>query len=117
MSVDLKGCHIEWQNIGFGMLLYVLFARSNPAPVGFVWGLAIAAGNARKTRFEVFGSYVVPYARRSGVRSRLNRQLLEHWQVITTQNGSKEGGLKFMRAQGYRLDKRSGVWSLTRKAR
>ncbi len=117
MSVDLKNCRVEWHNVGFGAMLYILFIRAVPTPVGFVWGLAMAAGNARKTRFEVFGSYVVPFARRSGVRTKLNAQLLEHWQVITTQNGSKEGGLRFMRAQGYRLDKRSGVWSLTRKPR
>lgn len=113
----LSGLWCDAKTLGFGIVLYACFAREFAGPVGFVWGIGMAAGNAGKSRFEVFGSYVLPWARRAGVRSALNKSIRESYDVITTQNGSGEGGEAFMCAAGYRMDRASGVWPLAKGKR
>ena len=44
------------------------------------------------------------------------RAILRDVDVITTQDGSKDGGMAFLKARGYAADGPSGVWRLTRRA-
>lgn len=117
-AVSHNGAWCTSTTIGFGITLYAYFVREAATPAGFVWGIGHAAGQGRKSRFEVLGSFVCEWARRQGVRTAINKAIGEHYDVITTQNGSADGGLAFLRASGYVLDPVSGVWALPiKKAR
>lgn len=114
-DLQIDRCWVYWSNIG-GHLFYVCFSPVASCPIGLVWGISKAAGNAGKTQFEVAFSYVLPQFRRQGVRTKLNEQILEHWDVIVSQDGTDEGGKAFMQATGYKLNKTIGAWYLTRAA-
>lgn len=111
---DVKNAWVSFVRIGFGQLLYFCFVPNFAGPVGFVWGIGHGAG--KTSRFEVYGSYVIPSARRNGVRTRLNTAIHEHFRCITTMSGSREGGLAFLKSQGYKFDPRTTTWFLERKA-
>jgi hypothetical protein len=108
---------VDCQQLGFGLTLYTLFVKNCIGPLGFVWGIGFGPGNTGKSRFEGMGSYVIPWARRHGVRSKIQAQILDHFDVVTTHSGSKAGGLAFMKSAGYQIDRRSGVWSVARKTK
>jgi len=93
---DLAHAWITWVTIGFAQTMYVLYVPNAQSPVGLVWGWA------RGDRFEVAGSFVPVWARRFGVRSRINEQIFLHFKVISTRDGSKEGGARFLKAAGYK---------------
>lgn len=111
-KIDLEGSWVTWATIGFGLRIYCLFTPDSPAPKGFCWGYALGG---KKTKFLVHGSYVIPWARRSGVRTRINEQILRHCPVIQTFSGSRQGGAAFMRARGYRYSAAQDTWSLVRR--
>src|SRR5207237_874484 len=76
---DIKGAWVTWAAIGFGQMIYVLYVPNHTSPIGFVWG------HGDETRcFEVYGSFVEPWARRNGVRTRINQTIFEHADVIVT---------------------------------
>lgn len=108
MKPDMKNAYVTWSQYGTGQLMYVLFVTTFIAPIGFVWGWP--EGNS----FMVAGSYVLPTQRRCGVRTRINKIIFEHYEVIRTIEGSKEGGLAFMKASGYRYHAPSKTWYLKR---
>jgi hypothetical protein len=110
IKLDHSKDWIEWLKFGVGFVLYVLWNREQPMPLGFVWGIA-----ATKNRFEVYGSYVPAFARRLGVRTALNEKIHEHFDLITTVSGSKDGGMAFMKATGYRYSKETDGWYLHKK--
>ena len=114
-SWKLTGHWCDHVTIGFGIKIYALFCRQSASPLAFVWGLPYAAGNGKKSRFEVLGSYTIAAARRLGLRTELNRAIHRDYDVITTQHGSRDGGLAFLRASGYALDRGTGIWSLPAK--
>lgn len=84
----------------FGQSMYICYVPAYFAPVGFVWGI----GDSRRV-FEVAGSYTEPWARRHGVRTRINEAIFRDYLVIRTNYGSPEGGGAFMKAQGYKFSK------------
>jgi len=96
-------------DIPFGGTMYFCFVSAYCYPVGFVWGV----GDNRRV-FEVAGSYTEPWARRQGVRTRLNEAILKDYVVIRTNFGSDEGGAAFMRKQGYQFSKELRCYFLTR---
>jgi hypothetical protein len=108
-NIDLQRVWIEVAEIGFGFDLYVCWARNFASPVGFVWGVPSLLDDGRVS-FDVFGSYVIPHARRQGVRTRLNLEILKTCATITSNNGSKAGGADFMRAFGYCFKEDEGTW-------
>lgn len=99
---------VTFVGIGFGQMIYALYVPNHIAPIGFVWGMRGSKD------FNIHGCFVEPWARRFGVMSRINRTLLEHFSVVTTAYGSKEGGAKFLKAAGYKRDERLGVFYLER---
>lgn len=92
---ELNGAWVTWAPIGFGQRLYALYVPNHPYPVGLAWG--VPAGKC----FHVAGSFVQPWARRCGVRSRLNEGIFASFQTIATGHGSNEGGRQFIRAKKY----------------
>jgi hypothetical protein len=82
--------------------------------VGFLWGFTAALtgldGQEERLKFDVVGSYVPPAARRQGVRTHLNNVVLQTHEIITTDNGSPEGGRAFMEAFGYRFKEEESSW-------
>ena len=112
---------IDCQPIGFGMWIFAAFLRGKKhgwvAPVGFVWGVGCAAAAGTKgsrSEFMVFGSYVVPRWRRLGVRTAINKQILETYELITTSGGSPDGR-KFLKASGYTFVRDGNRWVLPRR--
>jgi hypothetical protein len=105
---DMSGAWVTWAPIGFGQRVYVAYVPNFAAPVGLVWG----AGQGET--FTVAWSYVPPFARRSGVRARINQQILADYRVIATHCGSKDGGEQFIKAQGYKRNKELDCFYLER---
>lgn len=111
----IETCWIDTVQIGFGITLYVCFSRNFVGPIGFVWG--IRTGDDKRNRFDVFGSYVLDWARRFGVRTKINEVILETHDVIATAAGSNDGGEAFMKAFGYDHDKKRMAWSYVKPRR
>ena len=107
-----------FDTIGADVCLVSCWASDWPAPVGTVWGRAYGSDeHGAKHRFDVLHSYVHPRFRRRGVRTFINRQILESgWgsEVITTQSGTPEG-MAFMTASGYVREPTTGMLVLTRE--
>lgn len=101
---------VDWGKIGIGFVLYTLWNRDQPMPLGFVWGMV-----KTKDCFEVIGSYVPAWARRMGIRSAINAVILSHYKTIVTVGGSKSGGEQFMKARGYKYSKETGSWFVARR--
>ena len=108
---EMANAWVTWVRIGFGQLIYLLYVHNHTLPIGLVWGYA------EGKRFIVGGSFVQPFARRQGVRTRINDAIFEHLSVISTSAGSKEGGRAFLKARGYRFDKRMKCFFLQRPKR
>lgn len=110
-KIDHEKDWVDRQTIGFGMSIYVLWNRDFAMPLGFVWGW----GN--ENAFEVVGSYVLRFARRQGVRTAINEKIFDHFKVIKTCGGTKEDGLPFLRASGYKYDPNTEQWWKLKKAK
>jgi len=113
---EIEKAWVTWVSIGFGQMLYACYVPNNPFPIGFAWGSA-ANHDGKYSSFHVAGSFVPTWARRRGVRTRINQAIFEHHYLITTVSGSKDGGLKFLKAAGYRYSKQTGLWYLRRPRR
>ena len=100
---------VKCVDIPFGGQMYFCFVSAYAFPVGFVWGV----GDSRRV-FEVAGSYTEPWARRQGVRTRINEAIMRDYLVVRTNYGSDEGGAQFMRKQGYKFSRILRCWYLTR---
>lgn len=98
--LDVRESTVKCVDIPGGQQMYICYADAYMFPVGFVWG----CGDSRGV-FEGAGSYVEPWARRQGVRTKINEAILRDYPVIRTNYGSEDGGMKFMRKQGYRFSK------------
>lgn len=111
-KVRLNSAYIQIAELGFGIWCYVLFDRGFVAPLGMVWGLPTA-----EKRFDVYHSYVIPWARRQGVRKRINEEIFKTYNIIATGHGTKEGGAAFLRSQGYKYNKTLKNWYLRKRRR
>lgn len=110
-SFDIKEVYVSWAPLGQSVLLYTAWIPTFAAPLAFVWGNPKST-TPNKHVFDVYGSYVLPWARRQGVRSKINEQILKHYGVIITGSGTKEGGMAFLKAAGYKLHKPTGLFFL-----
>lgn len=99
---DIERCFVDRIEIGLNQALYVCRHPTYACPLGLVWGMEnYVAG--KWTVFEVYGSNVVHWARRCGVRTLINDAILRVFKVIQTRGASKMGR-KFMKARGYKYD-------------
>lgn len=111
-KVDLRGAWVCKSVVGFGVTQYTAFCRAFPMPIGFVWGVEYGG---KKQSIDVWDSYVLPWARRSGVRSLINEEILRT-NIAITSGGRSKAGVAFMNARGYRHDAALDRWVLTRKS-
>ena len=112
--VNVARCYVERYDIDYNTEMYVCRSRGFLAPVGFVWGFAMGAdkdayGDVKLSRFEVLGSFVPDWARRSGIRSLINKTILQTFDVIHT-NGATPEGAEFMKSSGYKRDPLGGYF-------
>jgi hypothetical protein len=112
---EMSQAWVTWARIGIGQIFYVCYVPNHSGPIGFVWGTG--HGDRKEGRFEVSGSYVEPWARRHGVRTFINKTIFTHYPVIVSNHGSKEGGLAFLKASGYRRSKQLRCWYLERRSK
>ncbi len=108
---DLAQAWVTWASIGFAQTIYVLYVPNHQSPVGMVWGWG------RGDRFEVAGSFVPPWSRRFGIRTRINKTIFENFKTISTLHGSKEGGARFLKASGYKWSDELSCFYLPRPKR
>lgn len=108
----LSKCWVTWCEIGFGCRYYMCFHPEFIAPVGSVW---CACQGGRTPTADVLYSFTLHMYRRLGVRTLINKTLLEHFKIIRTTSGTKEGGMKFLKASGYKHDPVRDDWYLTRE--
>jgi len=104
----MDGAWVSYVAIGFGQMMWFCYVPNCIAPIGFVWGWATGKG------FHVAGSFVQPWARRNGVRSRINDAIFQHYRVISTSSGSKEGGKQFLKAKKYKRNELLDLFYLER---
>lgn len=114
-DVDIEHCHVTWAKIGNGIWIFACFSPIVHYPIALVTATIAGKGTAGKMRAEILSSDVSDWARRQGVRTLINKAIFDKWDVdvIMTQNGTTDGAA-FMEATGYRLDKKIGVWYLTK---
>lgn len=102
-----------------GVTQWECYIKNDPAPAGFVWGIAcgITSGGLPlgknkkgfKPVFQVFHSFVHPWARRKGVRTRLMKEMQKHYTAIFTYGATKDGD-PWMRATNYKKLRPWGLW-------
>lgn len=93
-AVNISACVVEHGKLGRGVTVYLCWDPEWIAPVGLVWG------HERRGRFDVLGSHVAEWARRCGVRTLINKAILEdHGAVVSDFATSR--GKAFMEARGY----------------
>lgn len=116
-KADVDNAWVTWVRIGFGQMMYLLYVPNHAAPIGMVWGMGggETAKDGRVGRFDVFGSFVQPWARRQGVRSKINDSIFQHFCTIITSHGSKQGGADFLKAKKYRRNQDLHCWYLVRR--
>jgi hypothetical protein len=112
---EIENAFVTWAPIDRGQLIYVLYVPNHMSPLGFVWGRI--RGEGRESTFETNGSFVQIWARRFGVRTRINLAIFDHVSTITTAHGNKEGGLAFIKSQGYKWDSNANCWYLKKPRR
>ncbi len=98
MKLDKSRYWTTYQNIGFGIRLYVCYAREFVGPVGLVWGIPLGS---KPSVFFVLNSFVLLWARRQKVRTTINKLILEHHEQIQTGSRATKEGDAFMKKSGY----------------
>lgn len=106
---------VVWNDIGCGITVFHLFCEEFVSPVGTVYAIISGDNQDGKSVADITGSHVVEWARRNGVRSKINDVIFETFKVdaIITHSGTKHGK-PFMEASGY-VKNEIGQWMLTRK--
>ena len=94
----ISKCWVTWGDVGFGCRQYLCFHPSYTAPIGTVFTTAMSDAAF------VWHSFVLPWARRRGVRTHIHEQMAKHFKVISTGVGSKDGGRQFLIATGFKRD-------------
>ncbi len=117
-KVDLSKIHFQWSEVAqqAGKWRLEAWAQDIPAPIGVLYLMRIcykaaAKDKATNTTWLVLESRVEEFCRRQGVRTRMNAELAEHGSHIISGAGTEDGEA-FMRSQGYKVDKVSGLWIL-----
>jgi hypothetical protein len=108
LKFDMSKAWITWSIVGFGIVVYVLFEPQVATPLGFVWGVRYT-GRGKRAHFDVWGSFVPVFARRQGVRRRINEEILKINDTVRT-SGATPDGQKFMRESGYSYDSKIDIW-------
>jgi hypothetical protein len=104
--------------LGRGMFLYTAFHEESFVPVGSLWVTGSTTSSKKfgdRTVYEVLDCYVPHWARRNGIQSYLQDQLTDQGIILITGTGSREGGLSFMKAKGWKLIKETGHWYKEKK--
>ena len=84
-----------------------------PWPVGMVWYRWV--GNST---IETLHSYVFERLRRCGIRTALHESLIQSYPQATrfiTASGSKDGGEAWLKATGFKKNRRTGDWEFVVK--
>lgn len=122
MKICLEGAWVDRAAFGFGLTLYALFVREWEAPLGLVWGIRTGRGlaNGKQTKdgsnFMVYYSFVIPWARRRGIRRKINEAILKDNDTVTTMCAVSAAARAFLR-KDYHFNRELGVWVKTRKAK
>ena len=105
MKINLSDVEIEVIRLGRGLYQYTAWWKGCIYPVGIVWVLGIDKDNAM-----VMNSYVPKWARRNGIRTLINKEIHKWIKNVLTSEGSKEGGMKFLKASKYKKVPTLGWW-------
>src|SRR5688572_20981126 len=103
-AIDITKCYVDGPyEIDYAQELFICRSRDYPCPLGMVWGQGNWNNKKEWTYFEVNGSYVLEWARRCGVRSLINEEILKKYKAVTSRDGTKDGK-PFMKKSGYKAD-------------
>lgn len=105
---------VTWRDLEHGIVQFECYIKSDPSPAGFVWGIACGIVGKKKPVFQVFHSFVHPWARRKGVRSKIQTQLEKNYSAVFTYTGTKDGSA-WMRASGFKKLRPWGLWIKDKK--
>ncbi len=109
-TLFLSRCECRWHSLGSGNWLVACHHEAYMGPIGFVWGVFPTNNN-----FYVAGSYVRHDCQRRGIRTFINKHLLEWYPIISTGQGSDKGGKQFLLASNYKYNKLLDQWFLVKK--
>jgi hypothetical protein len=104
-KIDFTNCWLDRGKLGFGLSVFGLFIRDMISPVGLVWG------DARGEKMDILGSFVPAWARRQGVRTKINELLFKdyHYKTVVTAGATKDGRA-FMEASEYAFSEEFQWW-------
>lgn len=117
-SLDYDGLWVDWVRLAFGSEQFTCYAKEPFGPVGMIWCHCFGAGRqGKKQRCEVLMIFVPEYYRRNGVATRLLSAVFDFGgaDIVVTQSGSIDGGEAWLKATGWTLDRRTGMWSITKR--
>jgi hypothetical protein len=111
----LSAPHVSFVSMGRGHELAVCWTDGFPHPVGLVWGIVYYDAKGAPAMWETAYSYVLPAARRHGIRTFIDAQIFAQLKVdvIRTTDGSAEGGAAYLRKHYKRIEAAS-CWARTR---
>lgn len=110
ISLDIGKGHVTWTSIPYGLYLYMYHHPNEPQPLGVVIVRVhntSVTGKSVNTYAEVLISHVISWARRLGIRTRINEEIMKAWPTIVSSGATKDGK-KFMEASGYKEDQLLG---------
>lgn len=108
---------VTWGEPLQGIYSLWVYCSNFTGPLGVVWGTYTGGSKGVKRQFHVYHAYTVPWARRIGVRSLINKTLFEEWKVdlIITECGLPTGGRQFMAKAGYKKDPKTSLMILDKE--
>lgn len=104
-SFDIGETYVEHHFVGNGVTEYLLFSKNWVVPLGVVWAIRY------DQTVHIFHSYVLPFARRKGIRKKINDYIETHCsRIVSGRTASSQEGIAFMKKQGYRENKELDIF-------
>lgn len=103
-----------------GVTQFTCWSRECQSPVGLAWtrryGVSSEPGNSPLRRTDLLYILTLPNFQRCGITRALHEAIFaDGADVIHTGEGSRTGGLAILKAFGYRLSGKAGLWVLKRE--
>ena len=105
IKINLEDVHVNLDPFGRGLYQYTAWWKYHIGPVGVVWVIGVD-----KTKCFIIGSFVPHWARRQGVRTRINTEIGKWCKTIVTASGTQPHGIGFLKGSGYEKIPKLGWW-------
>ncbi len=107
-KLDKASVWVEFLDVGYGCKQALAWRRGWPVPIGVVWYQAFTRKGG--SLLQVFESYVLPHARRLGVRTLIHRAMeTQHpSSIFVTGDMPSKSGAAWMSHMGFHYSHHTG---------